>query len=54
MGEVSESVLIETVEVRGLEGGRTSTIRLVLNVITSGDTPSSFDVASVAVLKILT
>jgi hypothetical protein len=41
------------VELRGLEGGRTSTIRLVPNVMTSVDTPNSFDVASVAVLKML-
>ena len=51
--KVSESVLIETVELRELEGERTSTIRLVPNVMTSGDTPNSFDVAPVAVLKML-
>lgn len=51
--KVSEGVLLGTVELRGLEGGRTSTIRLVPNVMTSGDTPNSFDVASVAVLKML-
>lgn len=51
--KVNESVLIGTVEVRGSEGGRTSTIRLVPSVMTSGDTPNSFDVASVAVLKML-
>lgn len=51
--KVSEDVLLGTVELRGLEGGRTSTIRLVPNVMTSGDTRNSFDVASVAVLKML-
>lgn len=51
--KVSESVPIGTVEVRGFKGGRTSTIRAVPSVMTSGDTPNSFDVTSVAVLKML-
>ena len=51
--KVSDCVLLGTVEVGGLEGGRTSTIRLVPSVMTTGDTPNCSDVTTVAVLKML-
>lgn len=51
--KVSDNVHNDTVEVRESESGRTSTIRLVPNVMTSVDTPNSSDVTTVAVLKML-